>query len=451
MPSLDDKSSPLMLRGRKVLLSRAALALLGFWLLLALALLLPTPLRTVLSEGGSRATSGASSGSVGSPAAPMRATHSAIPAAKRAPSPPAQAIEDPHESLASFARALKVSTSLVRVLHLGDSQIDLDHISGHMRERMQRRHGRGGHGLLPAIRPWRWFRQRGIAYGALKGTWRRYRLGGGSRPDSRLGLGMLAAESEGRASSRIELGESVEADRLGLSYLAGPGLGSVALYVDGKHVGGVEASSPRHEARLLHLTISPPARVLRVVTRGRVRLFGLILERQGEKGITWENLPAVSGRFHQLAQLDATILSQQLQQRLPAMVVFQFGANDAIKYGDSITSYQRNVKNMLERIRALPDVACLVIGPLDQQEKRNGKLRPRRNVDLVLEAQRAAARSAGCAFWDARAAMGGKGSIVSWRARRLTRADLVHLNKKGAAELTRLLDAALTASLRRFR
>ncbi|MBW2733628.1 MAG: hypothetical protein JRH20_14665 [Deltaproteobacteria bacterium] len=438
------------------------MVLASFWLLLILALLLPTPFRVVLREGGSRAKGRNLASGVGTP---VKSPSPASPSLEHdkgsgIPAVHDQEIEDPAESLAALAHALKHPHTLVRILHIGDSQIDLDHISADMRQRMQSRHGAGGHGLLPVIRPWRWFRQRGISYTAQKGLWDRFRLGGGKRPDNRLGLGLLAAQSEGYAWSRIALSAGNVANQASLSYLAGPKRGSIELRVDKSHIKRIETQvsehrAPKHErpheTRLLTMPIPTNARVLRIITRGHVRLFGLALERVGQKGVTWENLPAISGRFHQLAQLDGTLFEQQLKLRPPSMVVFQFGANDAISYGDSIASYKRNVGITLSRITKLPNVACLVIGPLDQLERRGGKLQSRRSVERVLNAQRSAARDTGCAFWDAHAAMGGAGSIQHWRARRLTRADFIHLNKRGAAELARLLDTALVASLQRFR
>jgi lysophospholipase L1-like esterase len=49
----------------------------------------------------------------------------------------------------------------------------------------------------------------------------------------------------------------------------------------------------------------------------------------------------------------------------------------------------------------------------------------------LIEAQRKAADLAGAAFWDARHAMGGEGSIIRWAKRGLAQPDHVHLTGAG--------------------
>ena len=157
----------------------------------------------------------------------------------------------------------------------------------------------------------------------------------------------------------------------------------------------------------------------------------------------------ISARFHRRVRVNAALWKAELRHVAPSLVVYQFGANDALSYGGDIKAYEVKVARVLRwRAEALPQASCLVVGPLDQLRRVRGRLTPRPSVSKVIAAQRAAARGQGCAFWDARQAMGGPGSLKGWMRRGFFRRDLVHLSRKGAQEFVRLFDIALQRVLK---
>ena len=71
-------------------------------------------------------------------------------------------------------------------------------------------------------------------------------------------------------------------------------------------------------------------------------------------------------------------------------------------------------------------------------------------MTAIIEIQRDAAKSAGCAFWDARAAMGGPGAAHEWYCNLenpLATHDHVHLTREGYRKLA---DAMFAATMRSF-
>ncbi len=359
-------------------------------------------------------------------------------------------IEDVGHSLASWARDLRALKAgrrqHVRVLHYGDSQLDIDHITASLRALYQRRYGDGGLGFVPAAKPWRWFYQPGVVHRSSAG-WRVHRLAGGTLPDGRLGLGLSATErSVGAGWVRVVY--RTPASRVELTYLRQPAGGSVTLLIAGKPPRRVSTASPRFALGSLAIEgLGENKQVVQVSTRGRVRLLGLRFERL--RGVTWEGLPMISARFHRLVHVNAALWKAELRHVAPSLVVYQFGANDALSYGGNIKVYELKVARVLRwRAEALPQASCLVIGPLDQLRRVKGRLTPRSSVSKVIAAQRAAARRQGCAFWDARQAMGGPGSLKGWMSRGFLRHDLVHLSRKGAREFVRLFDIALQGVLK---
>ena len=444
--------------------SRAGIAMLFFWLgLAALSLIGETPKswlrRETLRSGQQRlpAIGGAPKPPAAAELKPPRQPQPARPGRARPEGPKAETpLEDPHASLAHWANALaeaRRTKGRVRVLHLGDSQIDLDHLSASLRGHFQRRFGDGGIGYVPLVAPWRWFYLPDVAHKSSAG-WRLHSVADRRRPDRWLGLGMLAAESEAPSAwteLRFRSGEA--GSTITINFLRQPGGGAFTALLDGRGKGAVRTWDRSHQLGQHRILTGPGAHRLRLRTQGRVRLFGAAIESRGE-GLSWENLPLISGRFHRLAQADLELWAAQLAARRPALLVLQFGANDTLSFGRSIGSYREQVAKFLRQAReAAPKTACVVVGPLDQLTRDDaGRLGPRPSWAAVQRAQRETALDAGCAFWDARAAMGGEGSLLRWRQRKLIRADLVHLNGRGArllaASFTRALEAALWAHRR---
>ena len=356
-------------------------------------------------------------------------------------------------ALAHFARALartvaKKPGAITRVVHYGDSLIDLDHITSPLRNLYQKRYGDAGHGFTLAAKPWSWYNQASIGH-ARSGGWLTYRLVGGKRPDRLLGLGCSAAESEGgRRWLRIWSTERRKFSRIELAYLARRGGGSIEVLVDDKLRARVDTNAPETRAAYHALTVDDGSHQIRFKSRGRVRLFGLVLERD-LPGVVWDNLPLVSARFHQLTLVDATHFAQQLSHRRPDLIVFQFGANDTINYGGDLERYGRKVGVVLARVKkALPATSCLVIGPLDRLVRdRRGRLRSPAVVRRVADKQRQVALAGGCAFWDGQKGMGGPGAMKRWLEQGLALKDMVHLNPKGGRRLARALDRALSAAM----
>ena len=95
-----------------------------------------------------------------------------------------------------------------------------------------------------------------------------------------------------------------------------------------------------------------------------------------------------------------------------------------------------------------PDADCLVIPPVDQATRERGRVVSKPQLSKMVRVQRRAAESAGCAFWDARHAMGGDGSFARWlhHEPRYAWTDLMHLTTEGADILGDSLADALLAA-----
>jgi len=179
-----------------MLRSKTAWTVYFFWVVLALAYFIPSPVRVLLrgstaplqalrpvmpaiatpeaadtpSVAREQPSSNADAGRAGAAAEQGTRTPSRNRAEKGQP------IEDPSRSLAHFAAALartRTAHTLARVLHFGDSQIDLDHVTSQLRQAFQQRYGQWWPGLRASrSKPWPWFYLTGVVLDASEG-WQR--------------------------------------------------------------------------------------------------------------------------------------------------------------------------------------------------------------------------------------------------------------------------------------
>ena len=457
-----------------VLVTRTTWTLGFFWIFLGLLWVIPSPLRDTLlrtPEGDEVPRAVAPPGSVVTARQPAPAAPPATPAPAPAKvsgtgpqpkqlaeaGPTVEPFQDPHGVLELFYAALertarKEAGAVTRVLHYGDSLIDLDRITGPLRRRLQARYGHAGRGFILAGKPWRWYAQKGVTISEPKGAWSKLRLLR-QRYDGRLGLGLTAFEPKKPLTwVRINLKPHASGKQLEVLYDRRPRGGSFQVYADKQAGPWVKTASPKKELGSHTMTAGRAPATVHIKVRGKVRLFGVITGRPGP-GITWENLPLVGTRFHHLVMPDEAHWAAQLQHRKPHLVLFQFGANDTISFGKSIVTYGEKVKRVLTRIRkAVPKAACMVIGPLDRaQRDQRGRLTTPKNVKLVKDTQRAAAHAAGCAFWDGQKAMGGPGTMAKWARKGWAVKDYIHVTRSGSEAFAGILDQAVEQGLSKYR
>jgi lysophospholipase L1-like esterase len=102
--------------------------------------------------------------------------------------------------------------------------------------------------------------------------------------------------------------------------------------------------------------------------------------------------------------------------------------------------------DLLAQLRAAaPTAAILVIGPPDRAQRVRRKWQTMERIGMIVEAQRRAALSMGCAFIDLRAKMGGAGSMLQWVKAGEAQKDHVHFTASGY----RLLGDAVYSDLMR--
>ena len=315
----------------------------------------------------------------------------------------------------------------LRALHYGDSHVAADELTAAIRDHFQMTFGDGGSGYSLAGRPWNSYRRFDLKSGSTRG-WHSDGLVGRAG-DGAYGLGGVSMSTNSPHQSVYLL---ADAQQFELFYLRQPGGGAVQIYDNGAPLERLSTGGEWGPS-YFHYDAEPGAHKLEAETldRAPVRLFGWVAENS--TGVTYEPLGINGAQAPMLLNWNEAVLRSNIERRDPALIVLSYGTNEAGGKSWTIESYREMFETLLKRFReAAPAATILVTGPPD----RSIRARSRAWVamdgeDTIVEAQRQAALAQGCAFWDAREKMGGKGSMREWVLAGMAQNDHVHLTLAG--------------------
>jgi lysophospholipase L1-like esterase len=355
---------------------------------------------------------------------------------------------------------------VVRVLHFGDSHTAADFWTGRIRERLQAVFGDAGPGLILPGKPVRGYAHAGVQI-LVGRNWPATTLSSAAG-DGLVGLpGSALAGVEGeifhlRGAFATWSLQVLAADDLTLRYSLHPP--SAPEPEPRRENGGAPAdASPTADAatvavaaptvpmreisrvdvgsqKLLTLSGAPTAtgsrlQDLEFTLPAGARLLGIDL-RSGRSGVLYDELGLNGAQILYLERWNPTLRKALLADAHASLIVLAYGTNDEGLSPEQRTNYRDRVQALIRTLKAESGASVLVIGPLDRFGKnKQARAALQAGAADVIADLKAACLKEGCAFWDARAAMGGLGSIRHWRERGLAQDDLVHLNVPGYQQL----------------
>lgn len=338
----------------------------------------------------------------------------------------------------------------VRVLQYGDSHTAAHYFTSEIRNALQARFGNGGSGFIHAGKPWVGYRRFDVNVGASPG-WRTEGLVGrpSQRGDEFQGLSGVSVHAT-RPGAWISL--EAHTSTLEIQYLRQPG-GGVFLLYDNEELVAEQPTDGELGPGILQFSTFEGTHTFKIVTRSSapVKLYGWITEEPA--GVTYEPL-GISGANASISTRWNTSLFQHfLTRRDPALIVVAYGANEAGQLAWTYEKYFEEFNSLLQKIRAAsPAASILVLGPPDRlwYQRRGGwKAAPR--MDIVIRAQRDAAKANRAAYWDTQTRMGGDGSIRVWARAGLAARDYVHFSADGYRRLGDVLYQDLMVQYNEFK
>ena len=340
----------------------------------------------------------------------------------------------------------------VRVLAYGASHTDADVYPHYLRAYLQERFGNGGHGFVHVARPWRWYRHVDVSVEGDKYWLTEHAQRASGRQDGLYGLlgASLSAKSK-RAFGRVTARHDGVGSRYEIYYLAQPRGGSFRVLADGERIAKVKtrAAEPTAGYHAFELPEGAHTIEIQLEGNGEVRMFGMTVEREAP-GVVVDTLGIGGTRASNILSWDEAVWGDNVRRRDPDLVTFAYGTNEATDADRSIDSYEAGLREVIAKVqRVAPRAACLLMGPGDfPMPSGDGSWLPRPRVSEIIEVQRAVAADMGCAFWDARAFMGGEMSMTRWAASDppMAKDDHIHLTRRGYVRLGMgLVDAMMVA------
>jgi lysophospholipase L1-like esterase len=315
----------------------------------------------------------------------------------------------------------------VHILHYGDSHTAADEWTGDLRTHFQEKFGDGGSGFSLAGRPRNSYRRMDVRSGSTRG-WHTDGLVGRAG-DGVYGLGGVSLST---ASVHEAIYLDATAAEFELFYYQQPGGGTLQIYDNGMPTEQISTDGEAGPAYYRLEAIPGMHRVeAETLDRGPVRLFGWVAENT--TGVTYEELGINGAEASIILGWNEETLRSNIERRNPALIVLAYGTNEAGRKDWTLESYREMYSNLIARLRTdAPTAAILVVGPADRTQKvRKVGWQTMEKIEVIAEAQRQAALANGCAFWDLRAKMGGKGSMLKWVAAGMAQSDHVHFTGPG--------------------
>ncbi len=385
---------------------------------------------------------------------------------------PIQCSEKGKEKLHAFyAKMEKARTGSkpVRIMHYGDSQIEADHVTGYLRERLQQSFGGNGPGLL-AVKPvtqklsWRvnpsdeWSRY--TLFGKVDTTIMHKRYGPmiamfryaphwvDSLPNDSI---LYSAEFEVKNSFQ-GYAASNHWDNAYLYYgnLHQP----VHIVVKDEEGEVLKEDSLAKTQSLTAYDLGEFKKAFHVEMQGYDSPDVYAVSLESNQGIIVDNIPLRGSAGTVFTQMEYSMMLRWFNTLNANLLVLQFGVNVVSDEVEDFGYYERWMLQQLKTIAQMrPDLAVVVVGISDMSKKDGIDYVSYEAVSKIRDAQKNAALEAGFAFWDMYEAMGGENSMPSWvwADPPLANTDYTHFNVQGAKIISNMLYNALMLEYRNYK
>ena len=341
---------------------------------------------------------------------------------------------------------------IYRIMHYGDSQIEMDRISSVLRQNLQEFFGGSGPNMIPAVQPVATIsvsqHASGLSRYAVYGDASNHRashnrygvmtqfcqvIGGGSVSFTRTSHSQAFDKAKEISTVSVLLGKN------------SPGF-TATLQCD--TVKTAPKMLDAYEGVSL-ITWELPVDVRRgtINFKGNAEIYAILLD--GDAGVAVDNvaLRGCSGTI--FTRINENTMRESFDLLDTRLIILQFGGNrmPGITSPKSISSYMTELEKQVNYMkRVAPKATLLFIGPADMGRSYNGKMGTWRGLPELNDSLRAMALRNDVAYWDMFHVMGGEGSMAQWVKHKpaLAGPDYIHFTFKGAQEIGSNLTKSFT-------
>jgi lysophospholipase L1-like esterase len=328
-----------------------------------------------------------------------------------------------------------------RIMHYGDSQIEMDRITSVLRQKLQELFGGSGPNMIPAIQP---VSTISVTQNASNLT--RFMVYGDAARASHNRYGVMSQFGQVRGSGSISFTRTNHSQ----SFAKAKEISSVSVLL-GKN-------SKSFTATLKCDTLAPDAKMLpacdsvslitwilptnvkhgTISFKGNAEIYAVLLD--GEAGVAIDNvaLRGCSGTI--FTRINENTLRQSFDLLNTRLIIMQFGGNrmPGISSTKNIPPYIAELEKQIQYMkRVAPKATFLFVGPADMGKSYGGKMGTWKNLPELNDSLRALALRNDMAYWDMFNVMGGEGSMAQWVKHKPPMAgpDYVHFTYRGAQEI----------------
>lgn len=320
-------------------------------------------------------------------------------------------------------------STAVRVVHYGDSQIEVDRMTCVFRDSLQKRFGGDGQGMMPARTHYTFGmngrssveRERFMVFSKRAGN-NKY----GPYGDFVRIAGDTVVLSFGQSGRKDVIKKLFNE----VTLLAGNTQGDGLSVTYGKQT--VRFPAGRNYVRAVFNVPDSSSRV-KISVRGSADLYGVLMDNK--TGVNVDNVPMRGCSGTIFTSMNREQLSTFYKDENVRLILMQFGGNSvpSIKNGEQISKFCQTTRRQIKHLQELaPEAAIVYIGPSDMATSVNGKMQTYAILPQLIDSLRHTAISAGAAYWDIYAAMGGKNSMIRWVNSGLAGKDHIHFTTKGS-------------------
>ena len=331
---------------------------------------------------------------------------------------------------------------VVRVMHYGDSQIEMDRISCNLRSFFQSTFGGGGPGMVPVIQTIPSFAVSQYASGALT-LYAAY--GEGARTRGNYGLMCKCYRLGGAATFTANASRHKDTDPRvkkfsNITLLYNDHNGNFAATLNDRRGYKESRENGLTGVHTCHWLLDSSASSVQISMQGSADIYGIMLD--DGYGVAVDNIPLRGSSGDQFTLITDTLLRTSYKQANVALIIMQFGGNSVpVIYNEkSLNNYCTSIERQIQRVRqCCSGATILFVGPSDMSTRRGGVMQTYPMLPQLIDSLRTIALRNHAAYWDIYEVMGGHNSMIAWVNNGLAGPDYVHFTPAGARRVGKTL------------
>lgn len=356
------------------------------------------------------------------------------------------------DSLFYLLEHAQADHKVYRVMHYGDSQIEMDRITSVLRQRLQEMFGGTGPGMISAVK-----RIFSISINqSYSGNLVRYALVGDSTSHkashSRYGVLTQFCQTNGQSTVSFSKTNNTQAydkakaiSRVSI-LLGNNSEGFKASLKAGDYQGDTKTCPAKAGPTLLCWELPYEVEKGSITFQGSAEIYGIMLD--GNYGVAVDNdaLRGCSGTI--FTRISKPLMKESFELIDTRLIILQFGGNRTpiIHNSNHISSYMRELDKQIKYFQEIaPQATLLFIGPADMGKSYNGKMGSYKCMTELNDSIMAMALNNNVAYWDMFHVMGGEGSMAQYVKHNppLGSPDHIHFTFLGAQEMGNDLSKSL--------